>query len=241
MGKTKSRLTAFDNLELLVEQIDNASNLEVLKLWPPLLSMLSSPEAELRRYAAWVTGTAVQNNHKAQGHLLQYKGVKKLVEKLDDVYSVRTKVLYALGCLLNQFPEGVRQFNEVGGWKKLRECMDKVDEGTECQRRVAFFISNYLAEENADTKGIEENDFLKGFVDILQYTKDPDLLEKVLSLENHLTKTMQSTYMFVSKRTTTDPDTLSKLKHLLPSIKTQFPEALDGDQWTKLETSLSNL
>jgi hsp70-interacting protein len=72
--KTYLRLTAFDNLELLVEQIDNASNLDILKLWPPLLATLSSPEPQLRRYAAWVIGTAVQNNPKAQGHLFQYQG-----------------------------------------------------------------------------------------------------------------------------------------------------------------------
>jgi hsp70-interacting protein len=144
--------------------------------------MLSSPEAQLRRYAAWVIGTAVQNNSKAQGHLLQYKGVKKLVDKLDDEYSVRSKVLYALGSTLSHFPAGVRQFGEVGGWKKMRECIDADENGTECQRRVAFFIANYLTEEDASTRDIEENGFLKGLVDILgdeKYSDDMDLLEKV--------------------------------------------------------------
>ena len=234
-------MTAFDNLELLVEQIDNASNLDVLKLWPPLLSMLSSPEAELRRYAAWVTGTAVQNNPKAQGHLLQYKGVKKLVEKLDDVYSVRTKVLYALGCQLNQSPAAVRQFTELGGWKKLRACIDKVDEGTECQRRIAFFVSNYLAEEGAQTTGMEENGFLQGFVDILETETDPDLVEKVPPSGNDLTKTIQAVNMLVSKHVKTSPETVAKLRHLLPKLKSQSRDALDQSQWTSLETSLSNL
>lgn len=203
--------------------------------------MLSSPEAELRRYAAWVTGTAVQNNPKAQGHLLQYKGVKKLVEKLDDVYSVRTKVLYALGCQLNQFPAAVTQFTEAGGWKKLKGCIDKVEQGTECQRRVAFFMSNYLAEEDAQTTGIEENGFLEGFVDILENETDPDVLEKVHSSGDYLTQTIQAVNILVSKRIGTSPETISKLKHLLPKLKSQFPEALDQSQWTSLETSLSSL
>jgi hypothetical protein len=168
-----------------VEQIDNASNLESLRLWPPLLSLLTAEETELRRYAAWVTGTAVQNNPKAQGHLMQYKGVEKLTEKLDDEYSVRTKVLYALGSQLNQFPEGVKRFSDADGWAKLRKCVDAVDEGTECQRRTAFFMGNYLAEDDIAADAIVKHEFLAGFVDILEDEKNADkndLLETVYPL-----------------------------------------------------------
>ena len=61
-----NKLTAFDNLEQLVETIDNANNLEVLGLWTPLVQQLHNEEPELRRMAAWCIGTAVQNNLKAQ-------------------------------------------------------------------------------------------------------------------------------------------------------------------------------
>jgi hsp70-interacting protein len=232
-------------LELLVEQIDNATNLEVLKLWPPLLSLLSSPDSELRRYAAWVTGTAVQNNPKAQGHLLQYKGVKKLVEKLDDEYSVRTKVLYALGSVLNHFPAGVNQFNEVGGWKKLRKSIDGVEQGVECQRRVAFFIANYLAEEGVSTTEVEENGFLEGFVDILadeKYAGEPDLLDKVQSLRTTLIQTLQAVTMLVTKRVgTSNTQTITKLKQLLPKLKSTQVDSIDQETWTTLEKSFETL
>jgi hsp70-interacting protein len=170
---------------LLVEQIDNASNLEALKLWPPLLFCLSFEEPQLRRYAAWVIGTAVQNNSKAQNHLLQYHGVKKLVEKLDDEYQVRTKVLYALGSELSHCPAAMAQFNQAGGWEKLRMQIEDVMEGSECQRRTAFFISNYLAGEDCSTREIEEHRFLNGFVNILEnekHSNDTDLIEKVVFL-----------------------------------------------------------
>lgn len=187
------RITAFDNLELLVEQIDNATNLEILKLWPPLLSLLSSSssssssEPEIRRYAAWTIGTAVQNNPKAQLHLYQYQGIKRLIESLkNDVYTVRTKVLYALGSELNNFPKGMEQFSLNEGWKVLRRSIEEVDEGTECQRRVAFFIAHYLGEESCETKEIEENGFLEGFVNVLgdeKHAHQVDLLDKVQTLE----------------------------------------------------------
>ena len=204
--------------------------------------MLSSPEPQLRRYAAWVTGTAVQNNPKAQGHLLQYKGIKKLVEKLDDEYSVRTKVLYALGSELNHFPAGVRQFSENDGWRKLRKCVEGVEEGTECQRRVAFFIANYLAEEGVKTKEIEEEGFLEGFVDILEdekYSNESDLLDKVRPDETPLIQTVQAASMLVTKRIGTfNESTISRLKQLLPKLD---HESIDQDTLTTLEMSLKAL
>ena len=204
--------------------------------------MLSSPESQLRRYAAWVTGTAVQNNPKAQGHLLQYKGVKKLVEKLDDEYSVRTKILYALGSVLNHFPAGIRQFAEAGGWGKLRKCVDGAEEGTECQRRVAFFFANYLAEDGVETKEIEEEGFLEGFVDILgseKYANERDLLDKVRTDRVLLIQTVQAVSMLVTKRIgTSNPSTISKLKQLLPTLN---HDSIDHETLTTLEMSLKSL
>lgn len=207
--------------------------------------MLSSPEAQLRRYAAWVIGTAVQNNPKAQGHLFQYKGIMKLLEKLNDEYSVRTKVLYALGSALGHFPAGVRQFNEAKGWEELRRCVDSVDDGTECQKRVAFFLANYLAEEGVSTKEINELGFLEGFVDILEdekFSNEVDLLDKVPSSKTLLNQTLQAIAMLVTKRIgTSNIQTITKLKHLLPTIKSRHFGAMDQDHWTMLESSLENL
>ena len=61
-----NKLVAFDNLEQLIEQIDNANNMQTLGLWTPLLAVLGSDEPDLRRMAAWCMGTAVQNNVLAQ-------------------------------------------------------------------------------------------------------------------------------------------------------------------------------
>lgn len=61
-----NKLVAFDNLEQLIEQIDNANNMQNLGLWDPLLAVLDSDESDLRRMAAWCMGTAVQNNVQAQ-------------------------------------------------------------------------------------------------------------------------------------------------------------------------------
>lgn len=62
-----AKLVALDELEMLVESIDNANDLQPLKLWPELLNiLLASKEPEIRVNVAWVMGTAVQNNDRAQ-------------------------------------------------------------------------------------------------------------------------------------------------------------------------------
>jgi hsp70-interacting protein len=62
----EQKLIAFEDFEMLIQGIDNANNIESLKLWEPLVEQLENEEADLRKYAAWCAGTAVENNVKAQ-------------------------------------------------------------------------------------------------------------------------------------------------------------------------------
>lgn len=55
----------------LIELIDNANNMPILKLWDPLLSLLSSPHPEIVAHTCWIIGTAIQNNIKAQAAVSQ--------------------------------------------------------------------------------------------------------------------------------------------------------------------------
>lgn len=72
----EDRITAFDNFEQLIENLDNANNLEALNLWIPLIEQLENKEAELRRFAAWCIGTAVQNNIKTQEKVSRSKALQ---------------------------------------------------------------------------------------------------------------------------------------------------------------------
>lgn len=93
-----AKMTAFDNFEQLVENIDNANNMEPLGLWTPLLAQLDNTSADLRRMAAWCLGTAVQNNVKAQERFLALDGIQKVCQvAIDDAdQAVRKKAVYAL-------------------------------------------------------------------------------------------------------------------------------------------------
>jgi len=106
-----AKMTAFDNLEQLVESIDNANNMEPLGLWTPLLAQLESQSADLRRMAAWCIGTAVQNNVKAQERLLALNGIERLVQvSLDDAdKSVRRKAVYALSSGIRNYQPAMNE------------------------------------------------------------------------------------------------------------------------------------
>ena len=101
----EDKLIAFDNFEQLIENLDNANNMEVLGLWAPLVQLLESDEAELRRYAAWCVGTAVQNNAKSQEKLLALDVMSVLTNlSIEDSHEpVRRKAIYALSSEIRNF------------------------------------------------------------------------------------------------------------------------------------------
>lgn len=95
----EDKLVAFDNFEQLIESLDNANNIASLGLWGPLLGALAHAEPEVRKYAAWCVGTAVQNNEKSQERLLAMGGLPVLVRVVLDgaeAGDVRRKAVYAL-------------------------------------------------------------------------------------------------------------------------------------------------
>lgn len=104
-----NKLVAFDNFEQLIENLDNANNMEVLGLWSPLVQLLKSDEAELRKYAAWCVGTAVQNNAKAQERLLAVDAIPVLAHlSIEDSNElVRRKAIYALSSEIRNFQPGL--------------------------------------------------------------------------------------------------------------------------------------
>jgi len=104
-----NKVVAFDNFEQLIEIIDNANNMENLGLWPPLVSLLGNEESELRRYAAWCVGTAVQNNVQAQTKLLAVDAIPQLTTLAteDSQEGVRRKAIYALSSAIRNYQAGL--------------------------------------------------------------------------------------------------------------------------------------
>lgn len=133
-----SKLVAFDNFEQLIESLDNANNLSNLSLWTPLLGMLESDHADLRRMAAWCVGTAVQNNEPSQERLLALGGLPRLLAMAKaegEDANVRRKAVFALSSACRNYQPAMdvlvaEAAKEGGAGKKDRvdaTNMDAVD------------------------------------------------------------------------------------------------------------------
>lgn len=139
----ENKLVAMDNLELLVEGIDNASDMERLGLWSKFLATLDSDNPELVVYALWIVGTASQNNAEVQDTL---SGKHAILGRILDLLQhpderVKKKALYALSSVLGQNRNAVRLFRELDGLQKLNALL----EHSVLAERVRYIIENVIS------------------------------------------------------------------------------------------------
>lgn len=142
----ENKSIAWDNFEQLIEQIDNANNMEPMGLWAPLVQQLDSPEAEMRRMACWCCSTAVQNNIKCQESLLAVGAIPRIavLATRDPSQAVRKKAISALSSEVRNFQPGLDELlrclpaeYELGTRRLDAASMDEVDEVVQKMRDSA--------------------------------------------------------------------------------------------------------
>ncbi|KAJ7271099.1 armadillo-type protein [Mycena rebaudengoi] len=143
-----ARIHALDHLEMLIEQIDNANNIEKLKLWDPLQRLLiNAPTPAIQMQVLWVIGTALQNNPAAQDAYFVHNPLpvltRFLVPSPSSTTQIRSKVIYALSGLLKHNATAVATLSrpDVDGWTHLREALQDPDLAV---RRKCIFLLNSL-------------------------------------------------------------------------------------------------
>lgn len=127
-----NKLIAWDNLEQLIEQIDNANNMEPLGLWAPLLKQLENAEPEMRKNAAACVSTAVQNNIKSQEKALSLGAIPTLAKLAvdDEDQGVRKKAIGALSSSVRNFQPGMDELEKALPdtlWKSSTAGQDAAD------------------------------------------------------------------------------------------------------------------
>ncbi|KTW27382.1 hypothetical protein T552_02361 [Pneumocystis carinii B80] len=181
----ENRKTAFENLEMLVEDIYNAKNLANMNMWEPLIQQLSSPEPIIRMHAASVCGTAVQNNFDSQEHFLNNRGFEKVLALFnsDDDPHVRLKSFYAIASEVRNNLSALEEFYKFDGWSILVKYL-KDDNYTVLQRKILFFIWTLLLQDTGVDLVIEHiklNQLQKILVEIIQRKEiQNNALEEVL-------------------------------------------------------------
>ncbi|KAJ6578785.1 nucleotide exchange factor Fes1-domain-containing protein [Mycena vulgaris] len=148
-----ARIDALDHLEMLIEQIDNANNIEKLQMWSPLQALITSaPTSSIKMQALWVIGTALQNNPAAQDAYLAHDPLPVLASFLvpspSSTAQTRSKAIYAMSGLLKHNAPAVAALSrpDVEGWDKLCHALQDPDLGV---RRKALFLLSTLLIPNA--------------------------------------------------------------------------------------------
>lgn len=136
-----------------MENLDNANNLVKLGLWEPILRQLESDEPSLRELAAWVCGTAVQNNSPAQKDFLAQGGVEALLQRVrvEDAGGARAKAISALNSELHNHQAAQEQFERKEGWQVIREQLRSSPSTTPQTRAKAAFMTRTVLSEDGGT------------------------------------------------------------------------------------------
>ncbi|ORX63582.1 hypothetical protein DL89DRAFT_273237 [Linderina pennispora] len=149
------REIALDNLEMLIENIDNAANLQPLALWPRLVKLLDDPEPSVRTGVLWVMGTAVQHNPKAQKSFGSNSCLKAVLEVLreDTVGEVRAKALYCMSSYVRANVAGLTEFISQGG---LLVLLQAIESAATVLGQKTFFLLRALIDEALDEETPQE-------------------------------------------------------------------------------------
>ncbi|KAJ1934378.1 hsp70 nucleotide exchange factor fes1 [Linderina macrospora] len=152
---TEDREIALDNLEMLIENIDNAANLQPLALWPRLINLLSDTEPSVRTGVLWVMGTAVQHNPKAQKSFGSNGCLKAVLEVLrkDTVGEVRAKALYCVSSYVRANVAGLTEFVSQGG---LLALLQAIESAANVLGQKTFFLLRALIDEAMDEETPKE-------------------------------------------------------------------------------------
>ncbi|KAF9458688.1 nucleotide exchange factor Fes1-domain-containing protein [Collybia nuda] len=150
-----NRIAALDHLEMakqLIEQIDNANNLEKLEMWEPLHFLLTSETSspQIKTQVLWVIGTAVQNNPSAQDAYFKHTTnplstlVTFLIPSPSSTLQTRSKTIYTLSGLLKHNAPAVKELKSpnVDGWARFRDALQ--DPEITVRRKTMFLLGTLL-------------------------------------------------------------------------------------------------
>lgn len=141
------KLVILTDLEYLVHQFDNA--LEFIKLEgisDIVLPMLNSSESHLRAAAAHLLGSAAQSNVKVQIAGLENGAISSLLKTLwlNSDLTVQIRSVYALSCIIRNFPAAQEKFVKEGGLSVFAQVFE--EENHKLKIKIITLLYDLLSE-----------------------------------------------------------------------------------------------
>ena len=166
----EARVAALHDIQELVEDIDNARDFKAIDGFGPTLELLASDEPALQAAAAWVVGTAVQNQRELQLHLLGLDALPSLLRLLTSHAheNVRAKSLFATSCLVRNCVEAQATFEAQRGVDALLAALAEL--GSPRLVRKALVLLTDLLDEEAEADAEAD---AAGGVELLEVDGEP--------------------------------------------------------------------
>lgn len=185
----ENREIAFDNFEMLIENMDNANNIENIKLWQSVIDKMSAETpTSLRVYAASCAGIAVQNNPKSQEDFLKYDGLALLISicnEEDVPTELRLKALFAISSLIRIFEVGYAKFDELDGWSVVKF---NENEDHKVKLRILSLVSAILSTplDKKKEEHVHREKLVANIISILKKDGHIGCIDKALNIISQL-------------------------------------------------------
>lgn len=187
----EDRLRALEELLILVEPIDNANDLDKLGGVAAVIRQLDNVEPDVRKLAAWVLGTACQNNPVVQNQILDHGTLTKLLKMVrSDSVEEAIKALYAVSAVIRDNLNAQEMFYAEAGDLMLKDVLSNSTFDIRLRRKCIFLVGDLAAcqldiTDKPELPFFSDSSFLKAVVNLTS-ADDLDLQEKALFATKNL-------------------------------------------------------
>lgn len=155
-----NKVPILQDLEFLLHQYDLAQDFVKMGGIDLLLPDFNSTESRVRSLVASTLGSAMQGNPRVQIAVLESNTMQHLLRlvSFDESPEVQTRALYALSCLLRNFPAAQKNFVESGGIAALIELFrpQKIS-SLKLQVKVITLLHDLLSEQHLTERYVEDD------------------------------------------------------------------------------------
>ncbi|CAG8549101.1 1151_t:CDS:2 [Acaulospora colombiana] len=138
-------ISVLDGLEDLVHELDFGIKLARGHGLTFIVALLGHGSGEVRKKAALVIGTAMQNNPLAQGEALRMNLIPQFLDSLSEEQDIKvsSRLLYALSSIVRGNRRAIQTVNSYQGLSRLATLYQKF-ENNEFRAKCALFVTDFI-------------------------------------------------------------------------------------------------